>query len=166
MPYIKSTEVNKNELNYDLSTETLFYVNFVLYTNINKRINRENLKTYLIETDQAHTQLFEFNITPSTCIECSLKKLNAGRIDGFIFGDYASDPYIKKYDLHNIHRELYGVFEVKVVLPKGGRQGELDNILSEGISKLKNSGEYTKIIKFLSQPYYDWQPTDITAEKK
>ena len=47
---------------------------------------------YLIETDVAHTLYFPFDTQPSAYILSSLKKLELGRIDGFIFADDATDP--------------------------------------------------------------------------
>ncbi len=80
------------------------------------------LADYLIETDVAHTLYFPFDTQPSADILSSLKKLELGRIDGFIFADDATDPLIKANNLQNIQRQLYRRFEVKIVLPKGGAQ--------------------------------------------
>ena len=102
LPLIKLPESNEQKLDYDHSTETIFYVNFVLYATKGKNITKDNVKNFFIETDRAHTAYFNFNIMPSSCIECSLKKVNIGRIDGFIFADFASDPLVKKNKLTNI----------------------------------------------------------------
>jgi len=158
LPLIKNPNIREDSLDYDHSTESIFHVNFVLYTNKNKEISKDNLKDYDIETDLAHTQYFDFTINPSTRIKSSLVKLNAGRIDGFIFADTASDPLIREYNLTNIRRQLYKVFEVKIVLPKGGRGGEIDGILTSAIKKLHENGRYKEIMDVINKPYENWQP--------
>lgn len=50
------------------------------------------LANYLIETDVAHTPYFPFDTQPSAYILSSLKKLELGRIDGFIFADNGPIP--------------------------------------------------------------------------
>src|SRR3569833_3366957 len=99
-------------------------------TNKRKPHDASKLASYKLETDRAHTQYFPFPIEPSAGLESSLKKLDAGRIDGFIFADFASDPIIKQNSLKNIHRSLYKVFDVKIILQKGARGGEVDKLLA------------------------------------
>lgn len=144
MPLIKPLDMSK--ANFSLSTETIFHVNFVLYTNKSKPLDMNKLGAANIETDAAHTPYFPFGIKPSTDIEASLKKLDLGRIDGFIFADDASDPLIKANKLANINRQLYKRFEVKIILPKGSEGGATDKFLSETIKALRDSGEYAKIM--------------------
>ncbi|QTA93058.1 hypothetical protein [Desulfonema magnum] len=158
IPLIKNPTVSEDSLDYDHSAETIFHVNFVLYSNKNKVLHKQRLKDYYIETDLAHTQYFDFPIHPSSRIKSSLTKVNMGRTDGFIFADTASDPLIRKHNFKNIRRELYQVFEVKIVLPKGGQGGETDNILTSEIKKLRQSGRYENIMRSIDRPYDDWQP--------
>lgn len=158
MPLIKHPASDEKNLNYDLSTVNLFQVNFVLYTNKNKPIDRTRIADYKVETDAAHVNYFHPQIIGSPNLESSLKKLNAGRIDGFIFADNASDAIIKSQNLTNIHRELYQVFEVKAVLPKGEKGKAVDLFLSETIQKLKENGQYGTIMDAINTPYNDWQP--------
>lgn len=145
-------------LDYAYSTATIFHVNFVLYTKKNSGITKDNLKNAKVETDIAHTNYFDFNITGSANPEQSLKKVNAGRIDAFVFADFAMDPLIKKNDLTNIKRDLYRTYEVKIVLPKGGTGGTTDTLLSQTIEKIRAKGEYEKIMGIALAPYDNWQP--------
>ena len=78
MPLIKPENVDEAKLNYANSKETIFHVNFVLYTNKNKPIDKSKLKDYRIETDLAHVGYFDFPVKGSTRIDSSLKKVNAG----------------------------------------------------------------------------------------
>ena len=153
MPLIKPLDMSK--ANFSLSTETIFHVNFVLYTNKNKPLDVNKLAGANLETDAAHTPYFPFEVKPSTSIEASLKKLDLGRIDGFIFADDASDPLIKANGLANIKRQLYKRFEVKVILPKGGEGGATDKFLSETIKKLRDNGTYARIMGPIDHPYVD-----------
>jgi len=157
LPLIKLPENKNKNLPYDYSTETIFHVNFVLYTNKKKPVDIKNIKKANIETDRAHIAYFEFPIKPSAGIGNSLKKLTSGRIDGFIFADVATDPVLKQLKLKNIRRELFKRYDVKIILKKGGRGGNIDKKLSEAITKLRKSGEYNKIMSALDKPYDNWQ---------
>lgn len=153
MPLIKPLDMAK--ANFGLSTETIFHVNFVLYTNKAKPLDVNGLAGKNIETDAAHVAYFPFDIKPSSNIESSLKKLDLGRIDGFIFADNAADPIVKANNLANIKRQLYKRFEVKIILPKGGKSAATDKFLSETIKKMRDSGQFAKIMEPLDRPYAD-----------
>lgn len=158
LPFIQIPGTDKGTNEFDYSTDTIFHVNFVLYTNKNKPIDKNNLKSAKIETDAAHSQYFDFPVAKSASIEGSIKKVNAGAIDGFIFADGAVDPIIKEGNLKNVKRELYKRFDVKFVLPKGGHGGETDKLLSAAVAKLKANGKFDKIMSPIDGPYNDWQP--------
>lgn len=153
MPLIKPIDMAK--ANFGLSTETIFHVNFVLYTNKAKALDVNKLAGAAVETDSAHVAYFPFDIKPSTNLESSLKKLDLGRIDGFIFADAASDPIIKANNLGNVKRQLYKRFDVKIILPKGGKSAATDKFLSEAIKKLRDSGQFSKIMDPIDKPYAD-----------
>lgn len=153
MPLIKPIDMSK--ANFSLSSETIFHVNFVLYTNKNKPVDVNQLAGASLETDAAHTPYFPFDIKPSTSIENSLKKLELGRIDGFIFADDATDPLVKSLGLKNVKRQLYKRFEVKVILPKGAENGPVDKFLTDAIGKLRESGRFTNIMSAIDHPYVE-----------
>lgn len=152
-PLIQNPNIDEKTLDYDHSTTTIFHVNFVLYTNKNKTIDGKNLKKYKIETDAAHTQYFSFPTIASSDLEASIKKVDAGRIDGFIFADVAIDPIVKNLALKNIKRELHYRFDVKIILPKGGKGGATDKLIIDAHKKLKASGKWDEIMGPLDQPY-------------
>ncbi|MDY6906076.1 MAG: transporter substrate-binding domain-containing protein [Thermodesulfobacteriota bacterium] len=158
IPFIKSPYKPEAQLPFDYSTASLFDVNFVLYTNKDKPINTNNLAQYTITTDAAHVELFDFNIKPDYQIESSLKKLSAGRIDGYIFADSEADPVLKKLGLKNIKRQLYKVYDVHAVLPKGQKGKAADQMLTKGMTIVRQNGKWKKIIKPIDQEYVDWQP--------
>lgn len=158
IPLIKNPTVSEDSLNYDYGTTVIHHVNFVLFTNKDKPVDMNKLADYQIETDAAHVKYFPFKITPSSDITASLRKVNAGRIDGFIFADSVSDPIIKKEQLSNIKRQLYKVFDSMFVLPKGKKGGETDQMLSAAMKKLADQGELKNIVRVIDQPYDPWQP--------
>ncbi len=153
LPLIKPIDMTK--ANFGLSTETIFHVNFVLYTNKAKPLDMNSLAGKNIETDAAHVAYFPFDIKPSSNIESSLKKLDLGRIDGFIFADNASDPIIKANNLANVKRQLYKRFDVKIILPKGGKSAATDKFLSEAIKKMRDSGQFARIMDPIDRPFAD-----------
>lgn len=158
LPLIMVPNADERKLNYDHSTETIFHVNFVLYSNKNKPVDPSRLASYKLETDRAHTQYFPFPIAASSSLESSLRQVDAGRIDGFIFADSAADPLIRQHGLKNIKRSLYKVFDVKIILPKGTRGGEVDKLLTAAIQSLKKKGVYDKIMSPIEVRYDNWQP--------
>ncbi len=154
-PLILNPNIDEKTLKYKHSTETIFHVNFVLYTTKDSKLTKDNLEGKNLETDAAHVQYFPFKVNPSTNLEGSLQKLNAGRIDGFIFADNASDPIIEKLGLTNIRRQLYYRFDVKIILPKNSAGEATDKELSKAIAALRKSGEWDKVMSVLDQPYKD-----------
>lgn len=158
IPLIKIPGVPESELPYSFSTETLFQVSFVLYTNKSHPIDAEKLRDYSLITDSAHTDFFPFPIRGTACLPCAIKMVNAGRIDGFIFAQNEIDPIIRAQGLTNVHRQLYKNYDVKIVLPKGQRGKEVDAYFSEGIKILRERGEYDKLLAPVLLPYQEWQP--------
>ncbi len=158
MPLIAIPDIDMSTLDYDYSTETIFHVNFVLYTKKGSNISIDDLPNSKVETDMAHIPYFTFPIKGSSSLESSLKKVNAGRIDAFIFADFACDPIVKKNKFPNIKRELFKVYDVKIVLPKSGQGGKTDKFLSQVIAKLKVNGTYDKIMSVIDVEYDNWQP--------
>ena len=147
MPFLVNPSIPVDKLNFMYSSDIIFKVIFVLYVNRNNnRITAENAGDFNIETDRAHVDFFDFPIKPSNSIESSLKKVDMGRIDGFIFAMPESDATLKKLGLKNIKRLNYRTFDVRIILPRGDRGKKVDGILSEAIGVLKKDGRYEKIM--------------------
>ena len=151
---------------FDYSAAETNQITFVLYTNKNKRLSVDELKKgnpkgYKIETDLAHVNHFSFALIGSTSIEASLKKVDAGQIDGYIFSQGSGDSALKAAGLKNIFRQPYDIYSGRFLLQKGTAAGSVDKMLSEGLAKIKASGQYAQILEKVNAAaatYIDWQP--------
>lgn len=160
MPQLVNPKISADKLPFQFSSDVIFKVVFVLYTNKNnKEITPKNLANYKIETDLGTMDFFDFKIAGSPDIESSLKKVDMGRLDGFVFAMPESDMALKKLGLKNIKRTEYAKYDVRIVLQKGPDGKETDKILSDLIKKLKANGKYQKIMgPILDQKFDPWQP--------
>jgi polar amino acid transport system substrate-binding protein len=80
-------------------------------------------------------------------LECSLKKLEAGRIDGFIFASREIDTIIKRDHLKNIVRHRYKIFGSKFILPFNKKGEKLDKIICNTIEKMVKDGSLKRVAK-------------------
>lgn len=148
MPILFNPLVPEEKLRFSHSTETIFRVDFAVYTNrSNELINPKNLSIFLTETDRGHTQYFDFDIFGSSSVESSLKQVSSNRIDAYVFSMTTTDIALKRLGLTNIKRWYYDTFDVKIALPKQDtKRAEIDRILTRVIKKLRKTGEYRKIM--------------------
>jgi polar amino acid transport system substrate-binding protein len=160
MPLIQIPGNEKGTDEFDYSEETIFHVNFVLYTAKSKAIDKSNLAGLKVATDAAHVKYFPEikQIEPITSLEGGLKMVDAGRLDAFVFADFACDPIVKQGDMKSLKRDLYKRFDVKAVLPKNGRGGDTDKMLTAAIEKMREKKTFDKIMGVVDAPYDNWQP--------
>lgn len=158
IPFIENNEISKEKLPFYYSDETIFHVNFVLYSKKGSNVTLDNLSSLKIETDRAHIDYFPFKVMPSNKIKESLISIHRGSIDGYIFADTATDPILKKLNYSDIQRRLYRCFDVKIILQKNEYGKELDKMLSGSIRKLKQNGKLKEILGSVDKPYDNWQP--------
>ncbi len=157
-PLLKDTRKTEEELGYGFSDANLWSVTFALYVNRKKPIDLKNPGKYQIETDAAHVDFFDFPVQPSSCLECSLKKLDIGRIDGFIFAALESDSIIEKLGLKNIKSYFYKTYEGKFVIPRGPEGRKINKLLSRLSKKVKANGDYQKALGPVLTYYKNWKP--------
>jgi hypothetical protein len=164
MVAIKDKEKQKF-LPFDYSTESLQKMCFILYRNPSKPIDVEELKKgnpkgYKIESDISNAALFNFAVQPSSNPQGSLKKVNDGLIDGYIMGAASIDPVLRALKYKNIIRQLFDSYDIVFALRKDAKGGPVDKFLSDGLKKLKASGEFEKIMAdaLKTGVYEDWQP--------
>jgi hypothetical protein len=153
------SDSEKQQHNFIYSNETIFHVNFVLYTHKDTHVDVKELATYNIETDSAHLPFFPELTMGSDCILCSLKKVQYQMTDGYIFADSSTDPLLKenKQLLASVKRQLFQRFEVKIVFPNTNKGQELNKKMSIVIAKMRLSGELAELLSSVDFPYDGWQ---------
>ncbi len=161
--HIPIIETDIGDAPYFFSSEILHKMAFAIYSNKNNPIDKDHLEDKAIESDSAHVKLFPFKTIPSTCLECSLKKVNYGRIDGFVYAFFAADKVIRAEKLYNIHRELYKNYSVKALIAKTKRGKYIDQFLTKYISILKKNGTWNIYYPPEEDIYTHWQPHDLKS---
>lgn len=150
-PLIASPGQDEGDLPFRYSGFTLYEVPFALYSRQDSAFDRNNLsiaalKKLRIETDRAHARLFFFHPREAASTESGLRRVAAGEIDGFLFSANATDAVLKKLKLPGIVRTPYRRFHSKMIFPKGPAGDGLDEKLGLIIDRLKDSGEYQRIM--------------------
>ena len=150
---------------FDYSAARVFKAVFVLYANKTKPIDIEELKrgntsNYKIETTSSLADMFEFKLLPTTNLEGSMKKVDNGTIDGFIYAQEAGDPLLTRLGVGNINRRLYSKNDIAFGIQKSENEAEIDKMLKNGVDKLKNNGKLNQIlsVSIKNSEYKDWQP--------
>ncbi|AZQ85158.1 hypothetical protein EKO29_14920 [Colwellia sp. Arc7-635] len=156
-----ATDLKLKQHSHDFiySDETIFHVNFVLYSHIDVPIDMNKIKDYKIETDSAHLPFLEDVSLGSDCITCSLKNVQHKMTDGYIFADSSTDPLLRKNEslLPSIKREFYQKFAVKILFPNTEKGRKLNKKISTVIADMRLSGELTQLLSSVDFPYDDWQ---------
>lgn len=151
-PLMLSPARSEDDLPYRYSSFTLSETPFALYVQQgNRRIDPARLtiaalSEFRIETDRAHAGLFYGKLREAESIESGLRRVSAGQIDGFLFSTYSTDPIVERLKLGNVVRLPYRRVQDKMVLPRGADGDELDEKLGLIIDRLKDSGEYQRIM--------------------
>lgn len=159
LPILMNPKIQNGELPYRHSTEVIFHVTFALYTRRGEHLSPDEFGDKKIEVDRGHQGLFEIPTAASNSIETSLKKLTAGRIDGYIFAAQETDAVVKKLKLENlVSSRAYASFPVTFVLPHGPRGQEIDLALSQAITSLRRTEQFDRIFQPINDFYQNWQP--------
>ena len=156
-PLIKDRDDTDTALPFGYSSSTIFTVNFVLYTRRGVSLDMDNLQNYRIATHGGHANLFPFPIIEDHSIEGSLRKVESGRIDGFIFADAGADPILFDLGLMGIQRQLYKVYDVHAVIAHEEKGGPVDQFITEAT---RNMDRAILGLAMVDQPYRDWQMGD------
>ncbi len=156
-PLIKDHDDTDTALPFGYSSSTIFTINFVLYTRRGVALDIDNLKSYRIATHSGHANLFPFPVIEDHSIEGSLRKVESGRIDGFIFADVGTDPVLFDLGLMGIQRQLYKVYDVHAVMAHEAKGGPVDRFITEAA---RNMDRAILGLAMVDQPYRDWQMGD------
>ncbi|NJL73562.1 MAG: hypothetical protein HC888_19580 [Candidatus Competibacteraceae bacterium] len=114
------------DLKFDYATSALNPIVFVLYYNRNKPINIADLKAgkasgLKLETETSHVNHFGFPVSPSSNVDGSLKKVDSGDIDGYLFSQGSGDVVLRRLGLKNVRRAFFDTFTGAFVIQKGER---------------------------------------------
>lgn len=151
-PLIASPGQDEVDLPFRYSGFTLYEVPFALYSRQDSVVvDRNNLtigalNKLRIETDRAHARLFFFRPREAASIESGLRRVAAGEIDGFVFSARATDAVLTKLKLPGIVRTPYRRFNSKMIFAKAEGGAQFDEKLGLIIDRLKDSGEYQRIM--------------------
>lgn len=159
MPLLKDPTVSTVGQSFNYSKENLWQVKFALYTNKSDyAMNPSRIAGKTIETEATHVQFFP-GTKPSTDVVQSLKRVDAGDLDGFIFAALECDDVIKKLGLNHIVSHHFKTFDVKFIVPKGKRGDETGRKLDQLLGKIKSDGSFDKIMAPIVSFYSTWKPT-------
>jgi polar amino acid transport system substrate-binding protein len=158
MPIVRNENANPSDLPFSFSEYPIFRVIFALYSNKNnKEINPGNAGNFQIETEAPLVDYYGFKANPSVSTESSLKKVDIGRIDGYIMAMPETDGVLKQLNLKNIKRSYFDTFDVPFVVKKGQEGKEVEEILTSLLIQLKENGTYAKIMApMLNQEFVEW----------
>lgn len=146
----------KRSFDYSFSKVTVRTVVYAVYINKkNTDIAVHNLEKYSIEGERGHVDFFDFKVIPSTCVECSFKKIEHSRIDGFIYPALEGDALIKQLDLKSIESLYFDTYEMKFALPRNAHGEKLDKMLTNMFTKIETSHRYL----LLNEANKRWRPT-------
>lgn len=151
-PLMQSPARADEELPFRYSSFTMSETPFALYVPKGSGlVQRKNLtiaalSKHHIETDVTHAGLFFSSLNGVESIETGLRRASSGQSDGFLFAARTTDAVLKRLKLENLVRIPYRRVQDKMIFLKGPAGDELDEKLSFIIDRLKDSGEYQKIM--------------------
>lgn len=151
-PLMASPAQDDDELPYRYSRFTLHETPFNLYVRKDRERNFAGtltiaaLEKLRIETEQAHAGLFFFAPEGVADVATGLRRVSAGQSDGFLFAAAPSEAALKQLKLDNLVRIPYRRFQSKMVFAKGAAGDEFEEKVGLLIDRLKDSGEYQKIV--------------------
>ncbi|WBA13618.1 type 2 periplasmic-binding domain-containing protein [Salinivibrio proteolyticus] len=158
LPAVRPTKT-VTDLPFAFSSESFGDVTHVLYTHKNNPLPVDvlwaNPEPYTIE---AVPYYMPFKVKRSHSIEQSLRRLAAGRIDGFVWAQEEADMMLKQLGLTNIRRAHFADFQDVFVIPKGEKGQAIDAYLTALITRLRDSGALAREYYKVHRPYVDWQP--------
>lgn len=162
-PYISNPKVKEKNLPFKISSTTLWQVNFVLYSHKDLDLNTIDYSQLRIVTDRAWLDIMGIHVKPTTDITAALKMVNAGRLDGVIYANTVTDPIVKELKLINVHRSLFGTFDVKALIAINDRTDMIDEFITKGAESLIDSPE-RQILATDSTTFENWQPYDLFSK--
>jgi polar amino acid transport system substrate-binding protein len=166
IPALRDPEIPVEDLPFGVADEVLGELAFVLYSNVRRPLNREDITKaisaggkfpYRIEAI-GESAYINVPMISGNQLELSLLRLQAGRIDALIHPQEEADAVIERNRMKQIHRALYSRNFDIVAIPKGPKGEEINRVLSGCIRELRSSGRLEILYGRIHRPYSDWQP--------
>lgn len=167
LPLIHNPDLPAAAVNYRPISVAMGKTVFVIYSHVDNPVTRAMIDLaqdqtpfpYTLESNPGHNGLFNFPIARQKDLHQMIRKVEAGRIDGFIYAQERSDRAICKLKASKIHRAHYQNFFDIPIVQIGSHGDEIDKIVSDILNRLKKSGELQAFWSQLHGPYNDWQPS-------
>ena len=170
LPMFKNPAIPPEQLPFRHISVPMGNVVLVLYSHIDHPLTKEDLLKakfispypYVIETDRGLVEsLNEIPIQGQSSVKQMFQKLDAKRIDGFIFAQEDTDAVLKELRLKSIQRTFYLELGDFILVQKSDRGDEVDRILSQALRILQSQGRLQPLHQKIHRPYQDWQPADM-----
>lgn len=161
-PTINASPTVDPGLPFRYSTTPFGQVSFVIYSHRDRRISSPDLKALARGANQLRIEgppvEWGFPVQPFSNFESALRKVDAGRIDAFLWAQEEADLVLRRLGLKTIHRELHGRFGDVFLLPRGPRGEFVDRVLTDAINKLRVGGRLEALYRRIHLPWDPWQP--------
>ena len=128
------------------SSEFTSEIEFSLYYNENSIVTIDSVsgkEQQVVPTvEKIHENSFSFQVKPSTCTECIMKKINNGREVAGIYASLSADAIIKSAKLTHVKSVPFSIFRSRFAFKDNEKGRKLEKEFSKIIRKLKDEGEF------------------------
>jgi ABC-type amino acid transport substrate-binding protein len=166
IPSFINPEVPESVLPFSWPETPMGIVTLLIYSNERNPITMEDIEAamaaggefpYIIEVGAGTEGMFLHPVQGSNSTEQSLRKVQAGRVDAYIWPP-EGDLVVREFGLDRIHREIYSSFADIIVVAKSPRGEEVAGILNDLLLELDEQGLRQFYHDQIHFPYEDWQP--------
>jgi polar amino acid transport system substrate-binding protein len=139
-------------------------VEIVIYSHENNPISREDIEAamaaggrfpYVIEA--GIQEMFAFPTVSSSSTDQSLRKVQAGRVDAYLWPPEA-DILVRDLGLDRLHREFLDRYDDPIIVANTEAGREVSEILAEALTILQQQGRLEGLHAPMHMPFTEWQP--------
>ncbi|MFW5775848.1 MAG: hypothetical protein ACOCZB_01020 [Spirochaetota bacterium] len=105
-------------------------------------------------------EMFAFPTQSSSSTEQSLRKVQAGRIDAYLWPP-EGDIIVRELRMDRVHRELLGKYDDPIIVANTTRGEEVSRILAAALLELQNQGRLEALHAPMHTPWTEWQPHEM-----
>ena len=148
---------------YRWSTRPMGQVSFVLYSRQGALVTRERIEAlrqvrpFPMDIEAPDLE-FGFPIRRFTSLGSALAKVSVGRLDALLWAQEEADDELRRLNLPNVRRALFGEFDDVLMLPDGPHGTWVDRAWSRGVAALSGSGRLAKLYHDVHRQFDPWQP--------